>query len=147
MKKYISIFWLVLRCLLVVRKENLTCFSTGLTGQSKNLDSTGNPTGQPTRPVSISAINCIAFFCQFFVFSGLREKSLHQTFFAFSVNLRWGTTRISNQRWSRGHNVRGQRPEKNRRPKLRTDFLRTNPLEAKGRNGRGQGQGPRTQFF
>ena len=47
MIKYISIFWLVLRGLLVARKENLTGFSTGLTGRSKNLDPTGNPTGNP----------------------------------------------------------------------------------------------------
>ena len=53
MIKYISIFRWVLRCLLVARKENSTGFSTGLTGQSKNLD----PTGRSTRPVSISALN------------------------------------------------------------------------------------------
>ena len=46
----LSIFWLVLRCLLVARKENSTSFSTGLTGRSKNLDPTGNPTGWSTRP-------------------------------------------------------------------------------------------------
>ena len=51
--KYISIFRLVLRCLLVARKENLTGFSTGLTGRSKNLDPTGNPTGWSTGPVPI----------------------------------------------------------------------------------------------
>ena len=39
------IFRLVLRCLLVARKENLTGVSTGLTGRSKNLDPNGNPTG------------------------------------------------------------------------------------------------------
>ena len=50
MIKYISIFRLVLRCILVARKENSTGFSTGLTGRSKNLD----PTGRSTRPVSIS---------------------------------------------------------------------------------------------
>ena len=54
MIKYISIFRLVLRCLLVARKESLTGFSNGLTGRSKNLDPTGNPTGRSTRPVSIS---------------------------------------------------------------------------------------------
>ena len=54
MIKYISTFRLVLRCLLVARKENSTGFSTGLTGRSKNLDPTGNPTGRSTRPVSIS---------------------------------------------------------------------------------------------
>ena len=56
MIKYISIFRLVLRCLLVARKESLTGFSTGLTGRSKNLDPTGNPTGRSTRPVSISGL-------------------------------------------------------------------------------------------
>ena len=45
MIKYISIFRLVLKCLLVARKENLTGFSTGLTGRSKNLDPIGYPTG------------------------------------------------------------------------------------------------------
>ena len=35
----------MLRCLLVARKENLTGISTGLTGRSKNLYPTGNPTG------------------------------------------------------------------------------------------------------
>ena len=45
MIKYISIFRLVLRCILVARKDNLTGFSTGLTNRSKNLDPTGNPTG------------------------------------------------------------------------------------------------------
>ena len=53
MIKYISIFRLMLRCLLVGRKENLTGFSTGLTGRSKNLDPTGNPTGRSTRPVPV----------------------------------------------------------------------------------------------
>ena len=46
----------MLRCLLVARKENLTGVSTGLTGQSKNLDPTGNPTGRSTQPVSSSAV-------------------------------------------------------------------------------------------
>ena len=45
---------MVLECLLVPRKENLTGVSTGSTGRSKNLDPTGNPTGRSTRPVSIS---------------------------------------------------------------------------------------------
>ena len=49
----VCIFGLVLRCLLVARKENLTVFSTGLTGPSKNLD----PTGQSTRPLLISGCN------------------------------------------------------------------------------------------
>ena len=43
--KYVCVFRLVLRCLLVARKENLTGVSTGLTSRSKNLDPTGNPTG------------------------------------------------------------------------------------------------------
>ena len=56
MIKYISIFRLVLRCLLVARKENLTGVSTGLTGRSKNLDPTGNLTGRSTRPVPVDPI-------------------------------------------------------------------------------------------
>ena len=55
MIKYIGMFRLVLRCLLVARKKNSTGFSTGLTSWLKNLDPTGNPTGRSTRPVSISA--------------------------------------------------------------------------------------------
>ena len=35
--------------------------------------------------------------------------------------------------------------KKNPRPRPRTAFPRTDPLEAKDRNARGQGQGPRTQ--
>ena len=54
MMKYINIFRLVFRCILVARKENFTGISTGLTGRSKNLDPTGNPTCRSTRPVSIS---------------------------------------------------------------------------------------------
>ena len=51
------------------------------------------------------------------------------------------------QRWSRGHKARGQGQEhkKNPRPRPRTAFPRTEPLEAKDRNARGQGQKPRTQ--
>ena len=47
------------------------------------------------------------------------------------------------QRWSRGHKARGQGHKKNPRP--RTAFPKTDTLEAKDRNARGQGQGPRTQ--
>ena len=46
-------FRLVLGCLLVVRKENLTGASTGLIGLSKNIDPTGNPSGRLTRPVPV----------------------------------------------------------------------------------------------
>ena len=35
--------------------------------------------------------------------------------------------------------------KKNPRPRPATAFPRTDPLEAKNRNARGQGQGPRTQ--
>ena len=35
--------------------------------------------------------------------------------------------------------------KKNPRPRPRTAFSRTDPLEAQDRNARGQGQGPRTQ--
>ena len=48
------------------------------------------------------------------------------------------------QRWSWGHKTRGQGPrtQKNPRPRPRTAFPRTEPLEAKDRIA--QGQGPRT---
>ena len=51
------------------------------------------------------------------------------------------------QRWSRGHKAQGQGQghKKNPRPRPRTAFPRTDALEAKDRNARGQGQGPRTQ--
>ena len=51
------------------------------------------------------------------------------------------------QRSSRGHKARGQDQghKKNLRPRPRTAFPRTDPLEAKDRNARRQGQGPRTQ--
>ena len=49
------------------------------------------------------------------------------------------------QRWSRGHKAQGQGHKKNSRPRPRTAFPRTDTLEAKDRNARGQGQGPRTQ--
>ena len=53
----------------------------------------------------------------------------------------------SDQRWSRGHKARGQGQghNKNPRPRPRTVFPRTDTLEAKDRNARGQGQEPRTQ--
>ena len=43
--------------------------------------------------------------------------------------------------------TQGSRPrtQKNLRPRPRTAFLRTDTLEAKDRNARGQSQGPRTQ--
>ena len=56
-----------------------------------------------------------------------------------------------NQRWSRGHKARGQgqgqghKKNPRPRPRPRTALPRTEPLEAKDRNARGQGQGPRTQ--
>ena len=55
------------------------------------------------------------------------------------------------QRWSRGHKARGQgqgqghKKNPRPRPRPRTAFPRTDALEAKDRNARGQGQGPRTQ--
>ena len=47
------------------------------------------------------------------------------------------------QRWSRGHKARGQGQGHKKNPRPRTAFSRTEPLEAKDRNARGQG--PRTQ--
>ena len=58
---------------------------------------------------------------------------------------------VYKQRWSRGHKARGQgqgqghKKNPRPRPRPRTAFSRTEPLEAKDRNARGQGQGPRTQ--
>ena len=51
----------------------------------------------------------------------------------------------AHQRWSRGHKARGQCQgyKKNTRPRPKTAFPRTDPLEAKDRNARGQG--PRKQ--
>ena len=51
------------------------------------------------------------------------------------------------QKWSRGHKARGQGQghKKNPRPRPRTAFPRTDTLEAKDRNVRGQSQEPRTQ--
>ena len=53
------------------------------------------------------------------------------------------------QRWSRGHKARGQgqghKKNPRPRPRPRTAFPRTDTLEAKDRNARGHGQGPRTQ--
>ena len=48
----------------------------------------------------------------------------------------------SNYRWNRGSNVRSQglkKKKKNLRP--RTDFSKTDPSEAKDRNGRAEDQG------
>ena len=47
------------------------------------------------------------------------------------------------QRWSRGHKARGQGKGHKKNPRPRTAFPRTDTLEAKDRNARGQG--PRTQ--
>ena len=49
------------------------------------------------------------------------------------------------QRWSWGHKVRGQGQRYKKNPRPRRAFPRTDTLEAKDRNARGQGQGPRTR--
>ena len=49
------------------------------------------------------------------------------------------------QKWSRGPKVRGQGQGHKKNPRPRTAFPRTEPVEAKDRNARDQGQGPRTQ--
>ena len=61
--------------------------------------------------------------------------------FSSSSTFDFGST---SQRWSRGHKARGQGQgrKKNPRPRPRTAFPRTDTLEAKDRNARGQGQGP-----
>ena len=52
-------------------------------------------------------------------------------------------SKCNNQRWSRGPKARGQGQDpghqKNPRPRPRTAFPRTDTLEAKDRNARGQG--------
>ena len=48
------------------------------------------------------------------------------------------------QRWSRGNNARGQGQEHKKSPRPRTALSRTDPLDAKDKNARGQGQGTRT---
>ena len=53
----------------------------------------------------------------------------------------WGC----HQRWSRGHKARGQGQGHKKNPRPRTAFPRTDTLEAKDRNARGQGQEPRAQ--
>ena len=47
------------------------------------------------------------------------------------------------QRWSRGHKARGQGQGHKKNPRPRTALPRTDTLEVKDRNARGQG--PRTQ--
>ena len=77
-------------------------------------------------------------------FSRSPEKNGLQKFFSSGLQ-------NFNQRWSRGHKARGQgqgqghKKNPRPRPRPRTAFPRTEPLEAKDRNARGQGQGPRTQ--
>ena len=64
----------------------------------------------------------------------------------FKVNIIRISLKFNKQTWSRGHKAQGQgRKKKNLRPRPRTVFPRTDPLEAKDRNARGQGQGLRTQ--
>ena len=46
---------------------------------------------------------------------------------------------VNNQRWSRGHKARGQGQGHKKSPRPRTAFPRTDTLEAKDRNARGQG--------
>ena len=59
--------------------------------------------------------------------------------------------KCNSQRWSRGHKARGQGQghKKNPRPRPRTAFPRTDTLEAKDRNARGQAkdQGHKAQVL
>ena len=59
------------------------------------------------------------------------------------IQVRWLEGERVNQRWSRGHKARGQGQEHKKNPRPRTAFPRTDTLEAKDRNARGQG--PRTK--
>ena len=53
--------------------------------------------------------------------------------------------RIYGQRWNRGHKARGQGQGQKKNSRPRTALPRTDTLEAKDRNARGQGKEPRTQ--
>ena len=75
MIKYISVFRLVRRFLLVARKDNLTGISTGLTGRSKNLD----PTGRSTRLVPVDPTG-------FHLWSPSNEDAKIQTFELFKLD-------------------------------------------------------------
>ena len=57
--------------------------------------------------------------------------------------------RTNEQRWTRGHKARdqGQGHKKNPRPKPRTAFPKTDTLEAKNRNARGQGARTQAQVL
>ena len=72
------------------------------------------------------------------------EWTAQNTHFSWAQSALWKST-CKNQRWSRGYKARGQEHKKNPRPRPRTAFPRTDNHEAKDRNARGQGQGPRTQ--
>ena len=78
------------------------------------------------------------------------SKKIELTFYWLDIYWLSSSSKYTDcQRWSRGHKARGQGQgqghKKNPRPRPRTAFSRTEPLEAKDRNDRGQGQGPRTQ--
>ena len=68
---------------------------------------------------------------------------MYRKFFGLAILRKKSCGSYSKQRWSRGHKARGQGHKKNPRPRPRTAFPRTDSLEAKDRNARGQG--PRTQ--
>ena len=55
--------------------------------------------------------------------------------------------RRQNQRWSGGHKARDKGHKKNPRPRPRTTLPRTDPLEAKDKNARGQGTKTQAQVL
>ena len=75
------------------------------------------------------------FFCDKSCLCSVRNAQ--SRYFSNTLVDRLNKDKSKVQRWSRGHKALGQGHKKNPRP--RTALLRTDPLEAKDRNGRGQG--------
>ena len=99
------------------------CFCRKITKITQRLESL---------PPSVIRLSCISLF-------SMELKSAN----FFQKKVTFGSS--YHQRWSRGHKARGQGQGHKKNPRPRTAFPRTDTLEAKDRNARGQGQEPRTQ--
>ena len=77
----------------------------------------------------------------------IKKTKLFERNFKCQIIGKKNAIRSESQRWSRGHEARGQGQghKINPRPRPRTAFPKTDTLEAKDRNARGQGQEPRTK--
>ena len=76
---------------------------------------------------------------------GVDARSCRTRIKVLNVRERISVISGSCQRWSRGHKARGQGQGHKKNPRPRTAFPRTDTLEAKDRNARGQDQESRTQ--